>query len=378
MKRAVLDPDIGPAGNLTHVELADHLPAVLEEICLALERSDLDIVQQAISSDAREHGQWRWRQGYQLDELVRELDLFRQVLADAVEAYPSIDARFGPGHLARTRYVVDEAISFVTLGSIREVLRERDHLIVEYTARLEEANQTLRKSKQQIDNLHKVRLGVTRRVAHDLRNFLGVFSSALQLASSAPEKVEAALRLANRQVLDMQSLTDELVDYAVVLSGRDAEDVERFSLRELYEELVQACQPLIERKGLAFYSVFDESLSVCVSKRLSVKQVAWNLLSNASKYTTSGSVGLSFNRTCDNRFRVSVIDSGIGISAIDSQRVFKEFQRAADDEIPGTGLGLAIVQELVLSLGGEVAMRSTPGVGSIFEVLLPLECAPAT
>jgi signal transduction histidine kinase len=236
----------------------------------------------------------------------------------------------------------------------------------------------MQESKRQIDKLYEIRLRVTRRVAHDLRNFLGAFSSALQLASNAPEKLGVALRLANRQVLDMKALTDEMVEYAVVLSSRTTECDAKFSLRELYEELVHTCQPAVEQHGLAFYSTFDESLSMCVSNRLKVKQIALNLLGNETKYTRSGSVGLLFDRANDSRFRLSVTDTGVGICEADQARVFEEFQRAGDGDVPGTGLGLAIVHELIVSLGGEVKLRSAPGAGSVFEVFLPLKSAAAS
>jgi signal transduction histidine kinase len=178
MKIVSGDTDVEKSDSLSRLQLADHLPAIFEEICVALEHQDLDVAQVAVERDAREHGQWRWRQGYRLDELVRELDLFRQVLTDAVEAYAAADGQFRGSDQGKARYVVDEVISYVTLGSIREVLRERDNKIDEYTGQLERANDELRRSKRRIDKLYEMRLQVTRRVTHDLRNCLNIFSSA--------------------------------------------------------------------------------------------------------------------------------------------------------------------------------------------------------
>jgi hypothetical protein len=144
MKIVSGDTDVEKSDSLSRMQLADHLPVVFEEICAALEHQDMDVAQVAVERDAREHGQWRWRQGYRLDELVRELDLFRQVLTDAVEAYAASDDQFRVSDQGRARYVVDEVISYVTLGSIREVLRERDNKIDEYTGRLERTNDELR------------------------------------------------------------------------------------------------------------------------------------------------------------------------------------------------------------------------------------------
>jgi len=72
-------------------------------------------------------------------------------------------------------------------------------------------------------------------------------------------------------------------------------------------------------------------------------------------------------------WRLTVTDTGIGISPSDQARVFKEFERAAGSDTPGVGLGLAIVKELVRSLGGEIRLESRTDVGSVFEVRLPLQ-----
>jgi signal transduction histidine kinase len=372
MKIVSGDTDVEKADSLSRMQLADYLPAIFEEICAALEHQDLDVAQVAVESDAREHGQWRWRQGYRLDELVRELDLFRQVLTDAVESYAATDDQFRVSDQGKARYVVDEVISYVTLGSIREVLRERDNKIDEYTGQLERANDELRRSKRRIDKLYEMRLQVTRRVTHDLRNFLNIFSNALQLAEKVPSKVVTALALANRQVSDMKLLVDEMVDYAVVLSSRDSGALETFELRELYDDLVAAIQPAVEEKGLKFNTTFDPLLSATTSNRLKIKQIALNLLGNAAKYTATGEVGLFMTTVGKRHFRIRVTDTGIGIAEEDRERVFGEFERAAGNDFPGTGLGLAIVRELVASLGGEIDFRSQEGAGCVFEVLLPL------
>jgi signal transduction histidine kinase len=372
MKIVSGDSDVEKSDSLSRTQLADHLPAIFEEICSALEHQEIEVAQVAVESDAREHGHWRWRQGYRLDELVRELDLFRQVLTDAVEAYAAADDRFGASDQGKARYVIDEVISYVALGSIREVLRERDNQIDEYTGQLERANAELRRSKHRVDKLYEMRLQVTRRVTHDLRNFLNIFSNALQLAEKVPSKVVTTLALANRQVSDMKLLVDEMADYAVVLSSRDPGALETFELRELYDDLVAAIQPAVEEKGLKFTTTFDPLLNATTSNRLRIKKIALNLLGNAAKYTATGEVGLFMTTVGQHHFRIRVTDTGIGISEKDKERVFEEFERAAGNDFPGTGLGLAIVRELVESLGGDVGFRSQDGTGCVFDVLLPL------
>jgi len=372
MRAVFHDIVLSDADRLTYEQLSDHIPAILEEICSALEDQDLDQVEPAIESNARKHGKLRWRQGYRIDELVRELDLFRQMLAGQIVQFSESRPFFTRRHEERARHFIDEAVSFVTLTSIREVLTERDRKIDEYTGRLERANHELTLKQKLVGDLYESRMQITRSVVHDLRNFLNVFSMALQLMSRAPAKVEAALALANRQAADMKALVDELVEYSVMLGDSHQPAVERFNLRGLFDELVASCNPAIEAKGLRLAPTFDEALSTVVSNRLKLKQVALNLLTNAAKYTKVGQIELAMTADGERQWRLRVSDTGVGIGASDRERVFKEFERATEDDIPGAGLGLAIVRELTRVLGGQIRFDSNVGEGTSFEITFPV------
>src|SRR5580692_5362011 len=87
MKAVFNDADLTDSDRLTYEQLADHVPDILEDICSALEEQDLDQVEPAIEIKAKLHGKLRWKQGYRIDELVRELDLLRQVLMGAIVAF---------------------------------------------------------------------------------------------------------------------------------------------------------------------------------------------------------------------------------------------------------------------------------------------------
>jgi len=372
MRAVFHDTELSDADRLTYEQLSDHVPAILEEICSALEDQDLDQVEPAIERNARKHGKLRWKQGYRIDELVRELDLFRQMLTGQIVQFSESRPYFTRRHEERARHFIDEAVSFVTLTSIREVVTERDRKIDDYTGRLERANHELTLKQKLVGDLYESRMQITRSVVHDLRNFLNVFSMALQLMSRAPTKVEAALALANRQAVDMKVLVDELVEYSVVLGDTSHLVVEPFPLRELFDELVASCGPVIEAKGLRLSPVFDAGLGTIVSNRLKLKQVALNLLTNASKYTKVGQVELAMTTDGDDQWRLRVSDTGVGIGVSDRERVFKEFERASGDDIPGAGLGLAIVRELSRVLGGQIRFDSHEGEGTSFEITFPL------
>nr|WP_144113375.1 sensor histidine kinase [Paraburkholderia sp. BCC1886] len=375
--RAVFgDVDLVEADKLTYQQLADHLPEILEGLCVALDIEDLERIEPVIEQNARQHGLVRWRQGYRIEELVRELDLFHQVLADALEAFADHDDGFTRRHESRARRLIAEALSMVTLTSIKEVVSERDRKIDEYTGRLERANHELTLKQRLVGDLYESRMQITRSVVHDLRNFLNAFSIALQLIGRAPAKAETALTLANRQAADMKQLVEQMVEYSVVLGDATPLALEPVDLRELFDELVTASRPIVEAKGLSLHTSYDPALTAIVSNRLKLKQIAVNLLSNATKYTKSGTIELRFALVDSQHWSVRVSDTGVGIAPADADRVFDEFERAAGEDIPGTGLGLAIVKELCRVLDGTIDFASREGVGTTFEIRFPLELSP--
>ncbi|APR39010.1 sensor histidine kinase [Paraburkholderia sp. SOS3] len=372
MRAVFNDADLSESDRLTYEQLADHVPSILEELCSAFEDQDLDQVEPSIEQDAKLHGRLRWKQGYRIDELVRELDLLRQVLFGAIFNYAEQYPAFSRRHEERARHFIDEAISFVTLTSIREVMTERDRKIDEYTGRLERANHELLLKQKLVGELYESRMQLTRSVVHDLRNFLNVFSMALQMIARAPAKTDAALALANRQVGDMKTLVDELVEYSIVLGDTNPFATEAIDLRALFDELVASCGPTVEAKGLRLVQRFDRELGTIVSNRLKLKQIALNLLSNAAKYTKAGEVELDMHACGEMQWCLRVSDTGVGIGAADQERVFKEFERATHEDVPGVGLGLAIVRELCRTLHGDLRFASHEGEGTTFEIIFPL------
>ncbi|MFM0164197.1 sensor histidine kinase [Paraburkholderia sediminicola] len=369
------DVDLVEADKLTYQQLADHLPEILEGLCRALDVEDLERVEPAIERDARKHGMVRWRQGYRIEELVRELDLFHQVLADALEEFADQESTFTRRHEGRARRLVAETLSMVTLTSIKEVVSERDRKIDEYTGRLERANHELTLKQRLVGDLYESRMQITRSVVHDLRNFLNSFSIALQLIERAPSKADMALTLAKRQASDMKQLVDQMIEYSVVLGDGTQLTREPVALHELYDELVASSRPAIEAKGLKLHATFDPALSTATSNRLKLKQIAVNLLSNATKYTKSGEIELTFATAGAEHWSIRVSDTGVGIAPSDADRVFDEFERAAGEDIPGTGLGLAIVKELCRVLNAQIDFASREGVGTTFEIRFPLVLA---
>ena len=178
------------------------------------------------------------------------------------------------------------------------------------------------------------------------------------------------------QLLD---LVDDIVDLSCVKSGDPLGDP---VVLDLVAESRTACEPVLEEaaaKGLVMtLDLPDAPVRVCMAEQ-AYRLIFSNLVSNAVKYTPSGSVHVTLRQ--ERAWAVlEVKDGGIGIPADEIPQLFTDFFRASNarrGQIPGTGLGLAGVKALVERIGGRVAVESEQGEGSCFTVRLPILVASA-
>jgi signal transduction histidine kinase len=170
-------------------------------------------------------------------------------------------------------------------------------------------------------------------------------------------------------------LTDQLLALSREDAGLRQSLRETVELGSLVESVVETMRPAAMAKELDFRSSPNGQIFV-IGDEGRLRQVFYNLLDNAIKYTPEGGeIEVTLGRT-DGTAVVEVRDSGIGISAEDVPRVFDRFYRvdkARSREQGGTGLGLSIAQTIVHGHGGKIELASTRGKGSTFTVTLPVE-----
>ena len=171
------------------------------------------------------------------------------------------------------------------------------------------------------------------------------------------------------------SVVNDILDYSKIESGKLTVEQATFKLGETIDRVVDLTAERAYSKGLLFRVSEAPDLPLEVSGDTTrLNQVLLNLLSNAIKFTERGIVSLSVTRAgTDISFRVS--DSGIGMNEDQIERLFKPFEQADPSttrRFGGTGLGLAISARLVEAMGGKVVVESRPGVGSSFELQLPI------
>ena len=217
--------------------------------------------------------------------------------------------------------------------------------------------------------------------SHDLRqplHAMGLFAEALRAKSHDPE-VAKLVNSINESVDALEGLFSELLDITRIDSGGVEVNPEHFEMGEIFRKIRLHFEPAAFEKGLGLN--IRGGRHVALADPLLVERIVRNLVSNAIRYTTDGTVLVSCRKR-GGGLLVQVWDTGPGIREEERQRVFEEFyqvpgqQAVAAEQKKGLGLGLAIVKRLAALMAAPVRLASTPSRGSVFTLELPLGKAP--
>ncbi|HEV7730914.1 MAG TPA: HAMP domain-containing sensor histidine kinase [Candidatus Binatia bacterium] len=216
-------------------------------------------------------------------------------------------------------------------------------------------------------------------MSHELRTPLNVITGYAQILAETlppdPETAHAitAVQRASRELLD---LIDATLDLGRLENGHQRIDEQPVPLRALFDELASEFAAVPRAAGVTLTWEVSETLTIIADRR-KLRIVVKNLVGNALKFTPAGSVRVDA-RAVDGTCQLRVTDTGIGIRPDDQAIVFEMYRQADSSDsrrFGGTGLGLYIVRRLLDVLGGRIGLESTPGSGSTFTVLLPVNGA---
>jgi HAMP domain-containing protein/CheY-like chemotaxis protein/signal transduction histidine kinase len=291
------------------------------------------------------------------------------------------------------------------LQQTNEQLAQKAQQLAEQNAEVERKNQEIEQARRALEDkaselalTSKYKSEFLANMSHELRTPL---NSILILGQQLSENPQG--NLSDRQVefsrtiysagTDLLNLISDILDLSKIESGTVTVEVEEILFSNLVDMVHRTFRHEAEGRGLSFDVEIDPRLGrslITDSKRL--QQVLKNLLSNAFKFTTQGGVHLRLYEAAGGwtpnhpilgvagpvvAFEVS--DTGIGIPMEKQRIIFEAFQQAdasTSRKYGGTGLGLAISRELSSLLGGEIQLRSSPGIGSTFTLYLPIRYAP--
>ena len=254
-------------------------------------------------------------------------------------------------------------------------------LVIERVRRATAEAQQQAAEARRADEVNRLKSEFVRLVAHELRTPLTAVTGYVallledngsQLAGHQREYLGMVQRNAERLV----TLIDDLLDIARLEAGTIALQRTALDLVPLIQGVAGLLRPQLEAKGQRLILDFTPALPAAWGNAERVTQILTNLLANAHTYTPpEGSITITA-RGEEGRVRVSVQDTGIGLSPEDQAQLFTPFfraQHAATQGVGGTGLGLAITRALVELHGGAITVISMPGWGSTFSFTLPTQ-----
>ena len=264
---------------------------------------------------------------------------------------------------------------------LKQGAAELERKIQEATAELAQQNELLRRQHIELEQASALKTQFLANISHEFRTplnaILGYTHMLLHgVTGAVTEPQRKSLTRIDSNSRHLLQLINEILDITRIEAGRMPLTLTRFKVPDLVTEVMAELEPIIRRSNLTVTAKMRQALPPVRTDRQKVKQIVLNLLSNALKFTPSGSVTIS--ATFDARMRsvaIAVRDTGAGIPPESQGKIFEDFRQL--DNSPtrgygGTGLGLSICRRLSLMLGGSIDLVSQVGRGSTFTLRLPL------
>jgi signal transduction histidine kinase len=240
--------------------------------------------------------------------------------------------------------------------------------------------QEIQDKNQQLEAANRHKSEFLARVSHDLRTPLNAIIGFTRIVL---RKVEGQIPDLQKENLGKVLISSEhllglintLLDLAKIDAGKMEAIAETFRVEEIVNMTTATVEPLLKDGRVRIVRDIAPNLPPLKTDRDMLKQILFNLLSNAAKFTEQGEIKVSASRE-NGTLKMAVSDSGIGMKPAALEHIFEEFQQAEKttaSKYGGTGLGLAIVKKFVNLMGGDIVVESEVGKGSTFTITLPME-----
>ncbi len=266
-------------------------------------------------------------------------------------------------------------------------LEERSRLLEEKNHLIAERNNEIQKKVEELALSTKYKSEFLANMSHELRTPLNSILLLSRLMTENPEKnlnedqVESA-KVIQSSGTSLLTLIDEILDLAKIESGKMTLEYQDVYIEEVVKDLKSLFNPVFQEKHLPFKIQIEPDVQkVIEGDRLRIDQVLRNLLSNALKFTSQGSINLHIRNHSEKPGFIifSVKDTGVGIAKDKQKIIFEAFQQADGStkrKFGGTGLGLSISREIAKLLGGELTLQSELNKGSEFSFIIPVNAVP--
>lgn len=273
-------------------------------------------------------------------------------------------------------------------AGLEQRVTERTHELQEERNKLSQATIELAEARDAALEANRAKSAFMANMSHELRTPLNAIIGYSNLVISGTygdvnDKQTDRLTRVMDNGQHLLALINDVLDLSKIEAGKMEIYLETFPLSELLDTIVRTGHTLMEKNKNKLVAQFENNLGEMHSDITKIRQILFNLISNAAKFTNEGSVTFSVrNENVLDKAGIlfEVTDTGIGMTEEQMGKIFQEFTQAdisTTRQYGGTGLGLAITKRFCEMLGGHIELTSKEDVGSIFSVWLPVESAPA-
>ena len=399
------DPALTTGDSLPRVQLYDHIPAMLLTFERELYRSPADAIEagkEAGQAPAAAHGLQRWRQGYDLREVTRELGKLNECVVAELDSYTEANPEVSHATIAAARRLWAALCSTGIEESVGQYFELQQQEAAGHVKDLESVLAEIRAVEQQ-------RADLWRQAAHDLRGNLGVVANAtvgLTHNGLRDSSRDEFVRILMRNVTSLHHLLDDVTDLARLQAGREHRRIEPLDVTPMMQQLCEGIRPLAQQRRL-FLRCEGPHGYATDGDAVKIRRIAQNLILNAVKFTHEGGITVSWGDSDAHdpkRWALCIQDTGPGFHTNAGKPLARALEGRAENPSPsesapstgstpdaqwasaamghdegaaspgsetGEGLGLSIVKRLCDMLDATIEMKSVLNVGTTFRILFP-------
>jgi signal transduction histidine kinase len=394
------DPKLSTGDALPRVQLLDHIPAILAIFVSELRSAagpaasdQVSAAEQAGEGPATAHGLQRWRQGYDLREVTRELGKLNECVIAELDAYTEGHPQMSRASMAAARRIWSALASTAIEQSVGQYFELEQREAVGHVQDLEGALAEVQRSEEQ-------RAELWRQAAHDLRGNLGVVANAtvaLTHTSLQESSRDDFVRILMRNVTSLHHLLEDVTSLARLQAGQEQRRIEPTDVSPIMQQLCEGIRPLAQQHHLFLRCDGPPGLATD-GDPIKIRRIAQNLILNAVKFTREGGITVSWGDSDANdpkRWMLTIQDTGPGLPVSGSAPLasalatkpsagaaagpprsgaagdVQDVRARAEREQAGEGIGLSIVKRLCDMLNATVEVKSELGAGTTFQIRFP-------